>query len=106
MHPVGVPPIQIITSLFSGEWLSGNKMNDVYIPLLSALAGALIGSFSSIATVWIQAKLQNKRELTKIATEAAIEDYRIAYDFKKVRGNVELRPLSAWSYFHIRTLVY
>jgi hypothetical protein len=37
-------------------------MDPIYVPLLSALAGAVVGSLSSIATIFIQAKLGARRE--------------------------------------------
>jgi hypothetical protein len=51
-------------------------MNSAYIPLLSALAGALIGSGATIATMFVQNHYQTKREMQKLAIEIAIEEYR------------------------------
>ena len=51
-------------------------MDPVYVPLLSALAGALIGSGATVATMLIQNHYQTKREMQKLAIEIAIEEYR------------------------------
>jgi hypothetical protein len=51
-------------------------MDPVYIPLLSALAGALIGSSATVAAMIIQNHYQTKREMQKLAIEIAIEEYR------------------------------
>jgi hypothetical protein len=34
-------------------------MNPIYIPILSALGGAIIGSLSSIAAIFVQARLRS-----------------------------------------------
>ncbi len=79
-------------------------MSEIYIPLVSALVGALIGSLSSIITIVIQAKFQSKRELTRLATEAAIEDHKVAYEIAKGYRNAQLAPLTAFIHYHIKTL--
>jgi hypothetical protein len=52
-------------------------MDPVYVPLLSALAGAIIGSLSSIATILIQAKIGERRERVREAAMMALEEYKI-----------------------------
>ena len=52
-------------------------MNPIYVPLLSALAGAIIGSLSSVATIWIQARIGDKREKIRQATTLALEELKI-----------------------------
>jgi hypothetical protein len=52
-------------------------MNPVYVPLLSALAGAIIGSLSSIATILIQAKIGERRERVRQAAMLALEELKI-----------------------------
>jgi hypothetical protein len=48
--------------LFRRRALGIVDMDPIYVPLLSALAGAIIGSLSSIATILIQAKVSDRRE--------------------------------------------
>jgi len=79
-------------------------MDTIYVPLFSALAGAIIGSATSIITILIQSKNQNKRELTKVAVEAAMEDHRSCLDLAKAGGDGEVAPLSAFIHFHIESL--
>lgn len=47
-----------------------------YIPLLSALFGALIGAATSVVTIIVQAHYQNKREMTKEAITLALADWK------------------------------
>jgi hypothetical protein len=51
-------------------------MDPIYVPLLSALAGAIIGSLSSIATILIQAKISDRRERLRQAALLAMEEFR------------------------------
>ncbi len=50
-----------------------------YTALLAGLAGAVIGSLSSILTLVIQAYFQNKREARRITIETAFEDYKLRW---------------------------
>jgi len=69
----------------------------VWIPLLSALAGALIGSITSIATISIQAHFQNKRESTKLAMDVAIQHFKSAISAASTqRGRFEIAPLASY----------
>lgn len=52
-------------------------MNPIYVPLLSALAGAIIGSAASITTIVIQAKIGDRRQKIQQATTLAIEELKI-----------------------------
>jgi hypothetical protein len=52
-------------------------MDPIYVPLLSALAGAIIGSASSIATIVFQAKIGERRERIRQATMLALEEMKI-----------------------------
>ena len=59
---------------------------ETYLPLISGLIGALIGSISSIATLVIQSHYQQKRELKKLAVQLAMEDFkfRIANESERI----------------------
>lgn len=77
-------------------------MAEMYVPLISALAGAIIGSGASILAIVIQSRYQNRRELYKVATEAAMEDHKQAMEAAKAIQGAWVAPLSAFMYFHIR----
>jgi hypothetical protein len=72
-------------------------MDAVYIPLLSALAGALIGSFSSIGTIYLQARLNRRRERARQAAEIAMQDFKNQMELAKLHigagKGVNLMPL-------------
>ena len=46
----------------------------IYIPLISALVGALIGSASSVLVIFIQAHYQAKRELITHGIQIAVQE--------------------------------
>ena len=52
-------------------------MNPIYVPLLSALAGALIGSLTSIATIYIQGRTSERRERIRQASTMAMEQLKL-----------------------------
>lgn len=79
-------------------------MDNIYIPLFSALGGALIGSFASIMTIWIQSHYQNKRERNRLAIEAAIEDHKAAVEVSKGHHQANLAPLTAFLHYHFKYL--
>jgi len=80
-------------------------MENVFIPLISGLVGVIIGSLTSIVTIIIQARNENKRSLTKNAVELALEDYRISAEHAKLHGTA-LFPLSLYIHYHVRIMEY
>jgi endoglucanase Acf2 len=77
--------------------------NNVWIPLLSAFAGAVIGSLTTIGGLFIQAHFQDKREKMKIAFEAAIEDHKVAIDVAKTNLRpTTVAPLAAYICYHTK----
>jgi hypothetical protein len=55
-------------------------MSQTYIALVAGgfgLVGALIGAASSVLTVWIQAKTQDRRAALAQAAELALADYKL-----------------------------
>jgi hypothetical protein len=76
-------------------------MNPIYVPLLSALAGALIGSLSSIATILIQAKISDRRERFRQAALMAMEEFKI--QVANGQGKTVL-PFSSFLHHHIAIL--
>ena len=79
-------------------------MKDIYIPLFSALGGAVIGSLASILTIWIQSHFQNKRDRNRLAIEAAIEDHKAAVEVAKGHQQAQLAPLTAFIHYHFKYL--
>ena len=52
-------------------------MDATLTTLLAGLGGSLLGGAASVATVYIQANAQRRRELLKMATDVAIKDYEM-----------------------------
>lgn len=73
----------------------------VYIPLVSALIGAIIGAAASVITVLVQANAQNKRERRKDAVQLALEDWKIRVSLVARDGGT-VPPLSAFVHYHGR----
>jgi hypothetical protein len=74
-----------------------------YISLISGLVGALVGAFSSILTVKIQASYQLKRERTRDALTLAIEDWKTQISLAKDRpGRGTIMPLAAFVHYHTK----
>jgi hypothetical protein len=66
-------------------------MNLIYVPLLSALAGALIGLAASIITVIVQARFGERRERIRQAATLALEELKIQLEHEvgAARGQAE-----------------
>jgi hypothetical protein len=75
-------------------------MSPIYVPLLSALAGAIIGSLSSIATILIQAKISDRRERLRQAASLAMEEFKI--QIANTQGKV--LPFSSFLHHHIAVI--
>ena len=76
-----------------------------WIPLLSGLLGALIGSASSLGAVFIQTRAQKNRDQIRLIVEAATEEYKGAKELMKLPGGPRnYWPLSVYIYYHTRFL--
>jgi len=74
---------------------------DVWIPVLSALAGALIGSLASIITTLVRSRADARLAMAKMAVKAAIHDHNGLREIALARGGpYKLAPLSASIYYH------
>ena len=58
-----------------------------WIPLLTGLAGALIGSGTTVLTLWLKEKWSYKREVRKLALEMARSDYEGQTEVYRDRPN-------------------
>jgi hypothetical protein len=72
---------------------------EAYLSLISGLVGAVIGAAASITTIFVQSKLQAKRERTKEALALALEDWKTRLAIAKDQGGTAL-PLSVFVHYH------
>jgi len=79
---------------------------EILIPLFSALAGAIIGSAGSVITVLIQVRANQRTELVRLSTQAAIETFKANHDLASElishsqhgESKLVLRPLTTYLY--------
>lgn len=76
---------------------------NVYVPLVSALVGALIGAAASVVTVIVQSHYQNRRELVKQAASMALEDWKTRLGIVTAKGGSAL-PLSVFVQYHTKLM--
>jgi len=70
-----------------------------------ALVGALIGAGASILGMHIQQRNQNRRDLVKLATEIAIDDYNRRLKIAEDQGlSISFPPIAAFVAYQIRVL--
>lgn len=70
-------------------------MDEVWVPLLSALLGGTIASIASIASIILQSRLQAKRERGRLIMETSVQEYKILTDLAKtIPGRKSIYPLS------------
>lgn len=80
-------------------------MDPVYVPLLSALAGALIGAAASVCTILIQSFFQVRRDRLRIIADLAVKDYDAALDIAKFHNDEAIiPPLAAYLTYHREVL--
>lgn len=79
--------------------------SEVLIPLIAALVGAMIGSLTSIATMWFQQRAQSRRERLKVASELAMQDYKNSLELARARGKgAKIFPVATFQHFHYEIL--
>jgi hypothetical protein len=76
-------------------------MDPIDVPLLSAFGGAIIGSASSIATILIQAKINDRREKLRQAALLAMEEYKIMIAHGAGKA---IMPFSSFLHHHMAVL--
>ena len=74
-------------------------MEGILLPLLIGLIGASIGASASIITVIVQSHYQNRRELSRLSAQIALEEYKIHWDAVKDTGG-KLFPLLGFLYYN------
>ena len=76
---------------------------NIYVPLISALLGTLVGAAASIVTVLVQAHYQSKRERTKEAIAIALKDWQTRLEIVTQKGGSAL-PLSVFIHYHTKLI--
>jgi hypothetical protein len=72
---------------------------------IAALVGAAIGSMSSIATIYIQSKIRDRRDKLKQAYDLALEDYKIQIESARRSGvQTAVLPITAFVYHHLQVM--
>jgi hypothetical protein len=72
-------------------------MDAGYVAALSGLIGALIGSASSIATMFIQGRMKDKRDRSKQLTDMAMAEFKMHLDLATSgKGPSSISPPSAF----------
>jgi hypothetical protein len=73
----------------------------IWVPAISALAGAVVGSIAPIVLGVIQTKAEHRRERMRLATQLAIEDHHANIEIAKInRGKAWIPPLSLRVAYH------
>ena len=75
----------------------GVAMDSPYVALVSGFAGALVGAASSITTMWIQARINDRRERMRQAATLAMEEFKIHVGIATASG-MSVQPLSIYLY--------
>jgi hypothetical protein len=74
-------------------------MDPIYVPLFSALAGAIIGSASSITAIIIQSRIGDRRERIRQATSIAFEELKI--QIANAKPGAPVYPISLYLHHHL-----
>lgn len=70
--------------------------------LLIGLIGAVIGAGASILTMWIQTRVQARRDRLRLASELALDEFRIHLEHATKQGKpANVQPLVSYIYFHL-----
>jgi hypothetical protein len=73
---------------------------DYLIPLLSGFVGAIIGAASSVAVVLVQTRADRRKEMTKLAVEAALKEHNVHLG-QSIVGET-LLPVSSYVFIYVR----
>lgn len=77
---------------------------DVWIPLLSAFAGAIVGGAASVLTILIQSKANTRSDLRRQAAELALAEFNHHLEIAKAKGTGKIFPITAYFAFHLTAL--
>lgn len=77
-------------------------MDVTFIPVLSGLAGAFLGALASSIGLVINGKLETRRQLSRLAYEAALKDFQMAVELANNGGPGTILPLTSYAYFRVQ----
>jgi hypothetical protein len=77
---------------------------EFWIPLLSALGGALVASITTVATLLIQAKRDDRRHMREVASRLALEDRNAHIELAKQGGPQAILPIAVYFSHHLQIL--
>lgn len=77
---------------------------EFWVPLLAALAGALIGSATSVATMVIQARRDDARHTRETAVKLALAEHSLHVDLAKGNRGQSILPITAYFAHHLHAL--
>lgn len=75
-------------------------MDAMYVPLLSALAGAVVGSLSTIVTIIVQGRNESKRQRLRMTMELALEEYKT--QLTNAKPGTSILPMSTYLYHYMQ----
>ncbi|WP_169194946.1 hypothetical protein [Devosia sp. MC1541] len=77
---------------------------EFWVPLLSALMGALVGAASSVATMIVQAHRDDARHTRETAVTLALAEHTLHVDLAKGNGGQSILPITAYFTHHLHAL--
>ena len=81
-------------------------MDNWLAALLSGFAGAIIGAASSVAVVFVQIRADRRKEMMKLAMEAAVKEHNVHLEAAlKVGQSIACEtvlPVSSYVYFYVK----
>lgn len=88
--------------------MAASEIN-IWIPAVSALVGALIGSVSPVIVGVVNARAESRRERLRLAVQMAIEDHKHLMALarekaSKYRQEIGVPPISAVLAYHVEVL--
>jgi hypothetical protein len=80
-----------------------NSTLNIYLPLITGLVGALIGSITSVIIITVQSHYQNKKVSQQLAVNSAIEEYKTHVGVTPGDGS-GIYPLSLYIWYKAETI--
>lgn len=69
---------------------------EIYVPLLSALVGALVGTAGTVATVLIQARRDDRRHRREMVFKLATEQQAAHIELARASGGGQIQPVDIY----------
>jgi hypothetical protein len=79
-------------------------MDSTYLLLITGFGGVLIGSLSTVATVFLQLRSQDRRERLRQAATLALEEFKVHVGLAQSGGRPNVMPISVLCHFHAEVL--